>query len=358
MEFHLFASPRAASASMAPSRRGEQGAVIRVGKSKSLNPANTALAVAAWARSEGPDGVVLAHGGGILGYALYLKGGKARFTIRANGKRCDVTSKERIPDDWVHLAGALTADAQLRVYVGGVLAGEASAPGLVPRHPADAMQIGADESSMVGSYQDGGPFKGILDDVRVYHGPLSDASIRRLADGGGTDAGGTSLVLHYTFDKGTAADASGHKNRGKVVGAEAVPGKLGKGMRFSGRLPDETPESPPFTWSHTVSLLVRGMVAAGETIFVAGPDDVLDEPAILRSLDQPETREKMERQAAAMAGRSGGVLRAVSATDGASLSELRVDTIPVWDGLAAAGSRLYMAGADGTLRCYAGEAVQ
>ena len=44
-------------------------------------------------------------------------------------------------------------------------------------------------------------------------------------------------------------------------------------------------------------------------------------------------------------GESGGILRAVAAADGTTLSEQRLDTIPVWDGLAAAG---------GVLRCYGG----
>ena len=350
MEFHLFASPKEATTPKA-ARRGEQGSIIRVNKRGILNPAKSALAVAAWVRSEQPNGVVVARGGSILGYALYLKGGKPCFSIRAESKKGDVVAKEKIVGDWVHLAGVLTADTKLRVYVDGLLAGTADAPSLIPRDPADAMQIGADEGSLVGSYRDGAPFKGIIDDVRVYHGSLTDADIRSLATGGGSP-GQAKLVLHYTFDKGKATDASGRKNRGKIVGAVSAPGKLGKGLRFSGRLPDEKPASPAFTWSVKTPILVRGMLVAGKTLFIAGPDDLLDEPETLRSLDQPATREKMERQAAALAGRTGGVLHAVSVADGKTLSELRLETIPVWDGLAAARSSLYVAGADGTLRCY------
>ena len=350
MEFHLFASPKVTTTPKA-ARRGEQGSIIRVGKSKSLDPAKSALAVAAWVRSEQPDGVVVAHGGGIFGYALYLKGGKPCFTIRSKSKPGHAVAKDKIPDDWVHLAGVLTPDAKLRVYVNGALAGTADAPSLIPRGPSDTMQIGADEGSQVGSYKNGSPFKGTIDDVRVYHGDLTDADVRSLPTGGSTP-GRAKLVLHYTFDKGRAIDASGRKNRGKLVGPAPVPGKLGKGLRFSGRLPDEKPASPPFTWSVKTPILVRGMLVAGKTLFIAGPDDLLDEPETLRSLDQPATREKMERQTAALAGRTGGVLRAVAAADGKTLSELRLDTTPVWDGLAAARSALYLAGTDGTLRCY------
>ena len=53
-----------------------------------------------------------------------------------------------------------------------------------------------------------------------------------------------------------------------------------------------------------------------------------------------------------MAGKSGGVLRAVACADGATLFDQRLETIPVWDGLAAAGEGLYLAGEDGSVRCY------
>ena len=357
MEFHLFAAPRAGTTTERKPRKQEPGSIIRVDKSKSLNPANTALAVAAWVKAEQPDGVVVARGGGILGYSLYIQGGIPRFGVSANSKRAGVSATQKVTGDWVHLAGVLTADAQIQVYVNGALAGTAAAPGLIPRDPADSMQIGADEGSAVAAYEGGLPFKGSIDEVRVYHGVLPAAAVRRLAAGEKVEAEKASLVLHYRFEKGNATDASGNQNRGKVVGAISVAGKAGKGMRFSGRLPDAdaNPDGPSYAWTTQIPVLVRGMVLAGRTLFVAGPDDLLDEPRALQALDEPDTQAKLHDQDAALLGAAGGVLRAVAAADGATLSELRLSTIPVWDGLAAAGGRLYLAGADGTLRCYAGK---
>ena len=46
------------------------------------------------------------------------------------------------------------------------------------------------------------------------------------------------------------------------------------------------------------------------------------------------------------------MLRAVSATDGATLAEYQTEALPVWDGLAAAQGRLYFATTAGTVVCY------
>ncbi len=352
MEFHLFAAPRARDTEQ-ESALEDQGSVIRVDKSESLDPAGAPVTVMAWVRAQQPDGVVVARGATVQGYSLYIKGGVPHFAIRADSEAAHVSASEAVSDDWVHLAGVLTSEGQLRIYVNGALAGTAAGPGPVPKDPAESMQIGADEGGAVGDYEGGLPFKGIIDEVRIYHGDLPEAAIRGQAGTGDeADTGQASLVVYLSFDKDNASDASGNKNHGTIVGAVAARGKAGSGMRFAGRLPEETPSGVTHTWSSKVPLLVRGLVVADRTLFIAGPDDLLDEPGALGAMDDPATLEKLSAQEAALTGQSGGILRAVACADGAVLSEQRLDTIPVWDGLAAASGSLYLAAADGTVRCY------
>jgi hypothetical protein len=54
---------------------------------------------------------------------------------------------------------------------------------------------------------------------------------------------------------------------------------------------------------------------------------------------------------AALDGRVGGVLWAVSAHDGKKLAESRLDAPPVFDGLIAAGGRLYLSLTDSRVIC-------
>jgi len=91
----------------------------------------------------------------------------------------------------------------------------------------------------------------------------------------------------------------------------------------------------PPKWSVWVPVRIRAMVLAEDTLFVAGPPDVLDPQDPL----------------AAFEGRKGGVLRALSAADGEKLTEYELKSPPVFDGMIAANERLYICTRDGRVLC-------
>lgn len=93
-----------------------------------------------------------------------------------------------------------------------------------------------------------------------------------------------------------------------------------------------------YLWSSQVPLLVRAMVLADKTLFVAGPPEVSDS-------DEPTT---------AFDEHTGGLLRAVSTTDGQKLAEHTLDAPPVFDGMIAANGRLYLSTIDGRISCLGG----
>jgi len=99
-------------------------------------------------------------------------------------------------------------------------------------------------------------------------------------------------------------------------------------------------------------LLVRAMVLADQTLMIAGPSDLVDEKAAFLDPDNAVIREKLAEQDAALEGRQGGLLQAISASDGRKLAEYHLESVPVWDGMAAAGGRLYLAMSDGKLLCF------
>jgi hypothetical protein len=79
------------------------------------------------------------------------------------------------------------------------------------------------------------------------------------------------------------------------------------------------------------------MTVTDSTLFIAGPPD----PGHFKDLHD------------ALTGKKGGLLQAVAKTDGKQLSELKLDSPPVFDGMAAAGGRLYLSCIDGKLYCFA-----
>ena len=105
------------------------------------------------------------------------------------------------------------------------------------------------------------------------------------------------------------------------------------------------------TWSNDTSVQVTAMVLAGNALFAAGPPDVEDEEASAKALSDPETRKKLAEQSAAFEGRRGALLVAVSPSDGQKLAAYRLDSMPRFDGMIAAGGRLYLTTADGKVLC-------
>jgi outer membrane protein assembly factor BamB len=112
-------------------------------------------------------------------------------------------------------------------------------------------------------------------------------------------------------------------------------------------------QHPRYDWSHAVPLQARAMVLAADTLFLAGPPDVVDEEEAFARFGDAAIDKKLAQQDAALWGEQGALLWAVSTGDGKKLAELRLDTLPVFDGMAAAGGRLFLATTDGRVLCLA-----
>lgn len=146
---------------------------------------------------------------------------------------------------------------------------------------------------------------------------------------------GLGTMRYYLFaaPKVSPAEAKRHRRGGKR--------KRGTGAKVNTR------------WAKAIPLLVRGMVLAGKTLFVAGPPDVLAYPTggNVRPYD-PAAPESLQAEADALTGKRGGVLWAVSAADGKKLGELLLPSPPAWDGLIAAEGCLFLSTLDGRVWCF------
>jgi len=353
LEFHLFATSKEIPVFDRKAAK-RSSPCIGVEKSKSLNPAGKPLSVEAWIRAAKGDGVVVARGGPAHGYALFVKGGRPQFAVRVKNEVDEVSAKEKVVGKWVHLVGVLTDDKKLQIYVNGKLAGSAEASGFVASDPAQPMEIGCDDGGNAGDYRSPFGFNGIIDEVRVYHRALSADEIARHTSApdkvANPDEG---LVLYYSFDKGDATDLSGNKNDGTVEGAKPTEGKFGNAMKVVGRKRGlrTLPYIVKHRWTQDVPLHAQAMVLAGQTLFVAGPPDVLDEDDASRRFGEQEIQAKLHEQRAALEGEAGALLWAVSTSDGSKLAEYKLDSLPVWDGMAAANERLYLSTRAGAVLC-------
>ncbi len=87
-------------------------------------------------------------------------------------------------------------------------------------------------------------------------------------------------------------------------------------------------------WQRNVPIRITAMVLAADRLVASGSPDVVDP-------DDPH---------GAWEGRKGGVVAVFDAASGEKLSQVKLDSPPVWDGMAAAG-RLFVATMDGKIVC-------
>ena len=92
-----------------------------------------------------------------------------------------------------------------------------------------------------------------------------------------------------------------------------------------------------YNWQTAVPILVRAMLLADQTLFIAGPAEQDDN----RGLDDLKTI-------------SPAPIWAVSSADGTQLADYQLPAAPVLDGMAAAGHRLVVSCVDGSVCCFAG----
>jgi len=96
-------------------------------------------------------------------------------------------------------------------------------------------------------------------------------------------------------------------------------------------------------WTQRVGLLVKAMVLADNTLFVAGPSAEADRT--------PHKPSEVNSLAEAMEAVAGGRMLAVSTVDGKVLGGCELKSPPVFDGMAAAKGRLYISTMGGAVIC-------
>jgi len=103
------------------------------------------------------------------------------------------------------------------------------------------------------------------------------------------------------------------------------------------------------------AVTARAMALTDDVMFLAGSPNFIDERRVYRQPDNPEVLAGIERQREALDGLHGGELWALAKGDGKLLARYALDTIPVFDGMAAASGSLYFSTVDGRVFCLRGE---
>lgn len=133
---------------------------------KSPQIAGKALTITCTVTPQSRDGVIVAQGGNIQGYALYLKDGKPIFSVRENRMLYSAAAPDA-PTGKFSLEAHLEKDGTLTLAVDGKEVARGKAPGPIPAQPAEEMSIGKDTNVAVGDYTAPHPLQGKVENVQV-----------------------------------------------------------------------------------------------------------------------------------------------------------------------------------------------
>ncbi len=92
----------------------------------------------------------------------------------------------------------------------------------------------------------------------------------------------------------------------------------------------------PTVWQQYLPIRIEAMTLTSDTLFAAGQPDTFDPDDPLGALE----------------GRKGGVLQAIDSTTGKRLFQKEISNPPRFDGMSAAGNRLYLVTRDGNLMAW------
>jgi hypothetical protein len=110
-----------------------------------------AFTVAVTVETAQRDAVILAQGG-LIGHALYLKGGRVAFAVRHGADEVvEIISPAEVKGPF-SVTASLAADGAMKLVVAGQEAVNGKAKGTLPRQPAEDCCVGHDNAKPVGLY--------------------------------------------------------------------------------------------------------------------------------------------------------------------------------------------------------------
>ena len=113
------------------------------------------------------DGIIVAHGGSAVGYALHLRDGFVVFTIHDKGGATQVESALSPSEEPRRIVASLAKDGTLKLQVGDQPAVTAPGPGLLSRQPQEDFCVGHDNGKPVTTYAANTLFQGGITDLQV-----------------------------------------------------------------------------------------------------------------------------------------------------------------------------------------------
>lgn len=142
-----------------------------------LDPSWKPMVVGARVTTPVGGGVIVAQGGENYGYSLYFADRTPCFALRNSRKLFVVRGRKMEPSRLAHVAGVITPEGALELWVNGYRVSTAEGCFLSAR-PGEGLSVGVDAGSNVGEYAGDQEWASPIEDLRIYWGSLSEDGLR------------------------------------------------------------------------------------------------------------------------------------------------------------------------------------
>ena len=114
------------------------------------------------------DGVILAHGGLKVGYALIVQNGCPAFVVRRDWEEiATIEAEQPLPEGTCQVRAELQANGKVVLSVDGQPVAKGKVKGLLPGQPAEPCSVGKDAKMRVGDYPETFAFQGRIQYVEI-----------------------------------------------------------------------------------------------------------------------------------------------------------------------------------------------
>ena len=125
------------------------------------------LTISCQVETKSPDGVIVAHGGANIGYALYLKRGHAVFAVHQPRKDIvRLTSPDAVSGK-TGIEARVAADGAMTLALDGKTVASGKSDGPFGRQPVESFCVGHDDKATVDEYDGKAQFNGTIRNLKI-----------------------------------------------------------------------------------------------------------------------------------------------------------------------------------------------
>ena len=138
-----------------------------VGSDAAPQIAGKAITVSCDVQTQAKEGVIMAHGGIGVGYALAMKNGRVAWIVRTGRDEVITIEAPKAVEGKLHIEARLAIDKTMTLLLNNQIVATGKTAGLIANQPAEDFCVGFDNKMPVGNYDGAKKFTGTIENLQV-----------------------------------------------------------------------------------------------------------------------------------------------------------------------------------------------